>query len=142
MTQGRLTREGAKAEAKALRAAATDKGQHLTQGAALEMVARTHGFRDWNTLCAALDIQPGHRRRTGDRVSGRYLGSPFEGTIRSVTPMAEGWVRLSIEFDTPIDVVAYDSFSNLRRRINTEIGPKGHSRARTSDGVPHLILDL
>jgi hypothetical protein len=41
-----------KGEAKQLRAAARAQGQELTQGAALELVAHRHGFRDWNALSA------------------------------------------------------------------------------------------
>lgn len=41
-----------KGEAKQLRAAAQAQGKELTQGAALELVAHRHGFRDWNALSA------------------------------------------------------------------------------------------
>jgi hypothetical protein len=41
-----------KGEAKRLRTAARAQGQELSHSAALEQVAHTHGFRDWNALSA------------------------------------------------------------------------------------------
>lgn len=53
-----------------------------------------------------------------------------------------GWFRLVLDLDEAVDVVRFDSFSNYRKRIRAVIGPNGHSKERTSDGVPHVRLDL
>jgi hypothetical protein len=47
-----------------------------------------------------------------------------------------------LDLDHPVDVVTFDSFSNLRKRIRGTVGPDGRSKEITSDGTPHLVLDL
>jgi len=37
--------------------------------------------------------------------------------------------------------VKFDSFSNLRQRVSGIIGWDGRSTRKTSDGVPHLIVE-
>ena len=46
-----------------------------------------------------------------------------------------------LDLDEAVDVVRFDSFSNLRKRIRVEVGPEGHSKERTSDGTPQIVLD-
>ena len=57
-----------------------------------------------------------------------------------------GWFRLVLDLDAAVDVdvdvVRFDSFSNMRKRIRVEVGPEGHSKERTSDGTPQVALDL
>ena len=138
-----LTVDGAKAQAKRLRAGLAARGVALPHGQALEQVARLHGCRDWNTLHAALDRRPNRLvLKPGDRVQGRYLGQVFTGRVAGVQETGTGLrSNVTICFDTPVDVVRFDSFSNYRRRIQATIGPDGCSPRCTSDGQPQLVLE-
>jgi hypothetical protein len=75
-------------------------------------------------------------------VTGRYLSQPFAATVLAADQFRPGWFRLVLDLDAAVDVVRFDSFSNLRKRIRVEVGPEGHSKERTSDGTPHVVLDL
>lgn len=129
-----------KAQAKRLRSQLRDTGVEITHSRSLELLARQHGVRDWNTLVAG--IGNALRLRVGDRVTGRYIGQPFAGVVKSLTAMDDGeHRRVTLHFDAPVDVVRFDSFSSLRQRVSGLIGPDGRSPQRTSDGVPQLVID-
>lgn len=117
-------------------------GNTLSQSQALEQVAHDAGFRDWNTLSAALGKSDVPHVRVGQNLTGRYLGHPFSATVLRADAVEPGWTRLELDLDTAIDVVRFDSFSAMRKRIRGTIGPRGTSREATSDGVPHLSIDL
>lgn len=136
------TLAAAKAEAKSLRAERQEAGQPIGQGQALEIIAQAHGFRDWNTMTAALRGTGPEGLRAGDRVRGRYLSQPFCATVLSAELSRPGWVRLVLDLDAAVDVVTFESFSNYRKRLRGEVGPEGQSRERTSDGTPHLVLEV
>jgi hypothetical protein len=111
----------------------------VSQSRALELVAQSVGARDWNTVAA----QPRINSKTwqvGQAVSGRYLGHAFTGRVHSVSARSPGWHRLTIDFDTPVDVVASEHFSSLRRRISAMVGADGITVEKTSNGQPHLQL--
>lgn len=129
----------AKAAARRLRAEA---GDVIAHGQALDLVARRHGFRDWNGLAAAVGSGPPRAWAVGGRVAGRYLGHPFTARVVAVEPIRTGWWRIALHFDEPMDVVASEHFSNLRSRITAVVGPAGASRERTSDGRPHLVVEI
>lgn len=131
-----------KAEAKRLRAARQEAGQSIGHGQALETVAQAHGFRDWNTMAAALRGTGPESLRAGDRVRGRYLSQPFTATVLSAEVSRPGWVRLELDLDEAVDVVVFDSFSNYRKRVRGEVGPEGQSRAHTSDGAAQLVIEI
>ena len=136
-----MTVDEAKAQAKALRAGLQSQGSVISHAQALELVARQHGARDWNTLHARLT-----RRNAppdlalGDRVRGRYLGQPFTGRVLGLSGPASHR-QIEIRFDHPVDVVRFASFSNLRKRIRATIDDTGTSHRRTSDGAPHLTVE-
>ena len=132
----------AKAQARDLRRALAAQGTDISHSAALERVARAHGSRDWNTFVAAIGGQIAPRWTIGSRVEGLYLNQPFHGTVLAVEDRGIGWVTLQVEFDEAVDVVVFDGFSNFRKRVRAEVGPKGHSEARLSDGTPHLQIRL
>ena len=132
----------AKTKAKALRKRLAAEGVELGHSKALERIAQDYGFRDWNGLRAAIAVHREHSWNVGDRVTGRYLAQPFAATVRSSDQQLPGWYRLVLDLDEAVDVVRFESFSNLRKQIRVEVGPKGHSKERTSDGVPHVELDL
>lgn len=132
----------AKDQAQRLRAQLADQGTHIVHGNALELVARQYGFRDWNTFHAAIGNRPPSGWTPGGRVQGSYLSQPFEATVVAVEMLRPGWFRLVLELDVAVDVVTFDSFSNFRKRIRGVVGPAGASRERTSDGIPHLQLNI
>lgn len=139
MTHDLPSPDAAKAQARALRAALSAEGRDISHSAALELVAKSHGFRDWNTLTAAMAVvRPLH---PGQRVAGRYLKQPFNAVVIGVTHLSPGRRQVVLHLDQAVDVVEFASFSNLRRRISKVIGDDGRSFDRTSDGVPHLVLD-
>lgn len=132
----------AKDQARRLRRKMADDGETIGHAASLETVAHQHGFRDWNTMIAAIGNGPPMGWAIGDTVSGTYLSHPFVGNVVNCSQVKPGWFRLELHLDEAVDVVQSDSFSNLRRRIHGVVGPKGHSAEHTSDGRAHLQIDL
>ncbi|NVK34900.1 MAG: hypothetical protein HWE23_10500 [Rhodobacteraceae bacterium] len=132
----------AKAQAKRLRTTLEADGKGISHCKALEIVAHQHGYRDWNTLFAAIGNRPPKLVSVGDRIKGRYLSQPFEADVLAVEMVGEDWMRVTLDLDEAVDVVTFDSFSSFRKRVRGLIGPKGSTREKTSDGVPHLELDL
>jgi len=142
MTRDLPTLMAAKDQAKQLRADASESGDKISHAQALETVAHQNGFRDWNALCAAISDQPPAGWEKGGKVTGRYLSHPFTATVISVSLARPGWYQLELVLDTAVDVVTSTGFSNSRKRLRGVIGPKGHSLERTSDGAPHLQINL
>ena len=136
-----MTLEEAKAQAKALRAALAAQGTAISHAMALELVAQQHGAKDWNTLHARLALRNAPPELAlGDRVRGRYLGQAFVGRVIGLSGPATHR-QIEIRFDHPVDVVRFESFSNLRRQIRSVIDESGRSHRLTSDGVPQLIVE-
>lgn len=140
MTQPSL--ETLKAQAKALRQALDAKGTAVSHAQALELIAKQHGARDWNTLHARLR----HRNTPeglalGAKVTGHYLGQAYTGEIVSLSGPA-GRRHVEIALDQPVDTVQFDSFSNWRHRIRGTLNEDGRSARRTSNGTPHLTVDM
>jgi len=131
-----------KAQAKRLRAALVDDGDFITHSESLELLAKQYGFRDWNTLHARAGNRPSEPYRVGDQRSGTYLGQSFTGEIVSVKRLANGALyQVSFDFDEPVDVVRFDSFSAFRKRVSVTLDRDGVSPDRTSDGQPHVRLN-
>ena len=136
-----LTTTDLKTEARHYRATELEAGRTVSHAQSLEMVARFNGFRDWNTASGVLPVTRGPIFGVSQRVSGTYLKQPFEGTIISVTSLGAGDLfRLVIQFDEPVDVVSFESFSAFRQRVETTVNREGISPARTSDGEPHMVI--
>ncbi|WP_170451560.1 glyoxalase superfamily protein [Ruegeria arenilitoris] len=128
-----------KVQAIRLREKLRGAGVALSHAQSLEMIAHQHGARDWNTLHA----MAGNRLhlKVGDRVRGTYLGQPFTGEIRGLTMLGDGAQRrITLQFDTPVDVVTFDSFSAFRQRVSGQIGWDGRSARHTSNGEPQLVV--
>jgi len=130
-----------KAQAKRLRAALAAKGQDLSHSQALELLSAQYGFKDWNTASATAS-RPNHMPfSVGDRVSGTYMQQPFDGEILSLSRVGpSGQYRVILQFDTPVDVVTFDSFSAFRSRVNVLIHPDGVAVKSTSNGEPYLRM--
>lgn len=135
------TRDVLKTQAKRLRADMAARGQSITHAQALETIAHQWGARDWNTLSAQA-ATPAISWTPGQRVSGRYLGHAFKGYVKAARQSANGYWSLTLRFDQAIDVVASELFSSYRQQVNAVVTPEGISPRKTSDGQPHVVLDL
>lgn len=129
-----------KAQAKRLRQAMAAHGDAIGHSQALELIAAHHGYRDWNTLSAKLDIEA--PVAPGEAVSGRYLGQTFSARVVTVEVVQWGQWRVQLQLDEPLDVVASERFSSLRRRLRATIDDQGVTQERISGGVPVLQLTL
>lgn len=128
-----------KAEARQLRQHARAQGAPVSHAAALERIAQYYGFRDWNTLRARASNLP--ELQLGMAVSGRYLGQPFTGHVHAIAACGSGGCRrITLQFDRPVDVVTFDSFSNFRSRVSAIIGQDGTSPQKISGGQPQLVV--
>lgn len=134
--------EAAKTQAKALRSALSAQGQDISHSQSLELVAKTLGFKDWNTLHAKIGNAPRSPVALGQIIQGRYLQQPFVAEVLGVTQLSDGRYSVTLHLAEAVDVVTFDSFSNFRSRITKVIGADGRAFDRTSDGVPHLEIDL
>jgi hypothetical protein len=132
----------AKAQAKALRASHAAQGKVIGHGQALDLLAKTHGYRDWNGMSADIGDRVPCGLNAGARVTGHYMSHPFTATVTNTAEVRPGWVQLCLHLDEAVDVVTSDAFSNFRQRIRSVIGPQGYSADCTSDGEPHLRVDL
>jgi hypothetical protein len=130
-----------KSEAKALREERARAGAPLGHGAALEEIARRHGYRDWNTAHAALPERVASPVQVGQRVRGAYLRQPFTGMVIGVQLLSDmQHYQVTVKFDHPVDVVTSKLFSAFRQRVTATVDLRGISPARTSDGEPHMRL--
>lgn len=130
-----------KAQAKRLRTTLSDEGTTVGHSKSLELIAHQYGYRDWNTLHAAVGNRPpAGPVALGQRVSGSYLSQPFEGEVIGVQALSPGRYRVTFDFDEPVDVVTFDSFSAFRKRVSATVDEHGRTVERTSDGQPQLQL--
>ncbi|KZK88546.1 hypothetical protein PsAD46_02504 [Pseudovibrio sp. Ad46] len=131
-----------KTQAKQLRAALEKRGEAISHSQTLELIARQQGYKDWNTLYAAVGNRPPVSfLRPGDRVAGKYLGRRFAAEVLGVqSSVAAHRVRLTLHFDEPVDVVSFKSFSAYRQRVTCTVNADGMTSEKTSDGEPHMVL--
>jgi len=79
----------------------------------------------------------------GQTVSGTYLGQAFTGHLKQVTALQDGaYHRLTLRFDTAVDVVASPLMSNFRQQVTATVDHRGVTAEVTSDGNPHLVLKM
>jgi len=131
-----------KGQARRLRAGLEADGITIGHGKSLELLAHQYGFKDWNTLHAAAGNRPqASPVAVGARVRGHYLGQPFAAEVIGVQVLpTPGRFRITLDFDQPVDVVTFDSFSSFRKRVSCVIDRDGVTAEKTSDGRPHLRL--
>jgi len=134
--------EALKAQAKRLRGELASKGMDLTHSQTLETIAHQHGFKDWNTLSAKLGNRPACPVWLGQVVTGKFMGQPFIGEVIGVRSLPGARYHVVLDFDEAVDVVTFDSFSHFRKRVQNVITSQGQTEARTSNGQPHLVLDI
>ena len=127
-----------KSEAKALRLERAAAGTPLAHGAALEEIARQHGYRDWNTASATLPERVAIPVQVGQRVKGTYLSRPFAGLVVAMKLLADmQHYEVTVKFDKPVNVSKF-SWPIERQRVTATVGIDGVSLAHTSDGEPHM----
>ncbi len=128
-----------KAEARVMRDEHAARGTPMTQSAALEQVARAHGYRDWNTARASLPERYGTPADVGGRVTGTYLGQTFAGIVLGLQLLPDmRHYRITVKFDEPVDVVTSELFSAFRQRVTAVVDLRGISLTTTSNGEPHM----
>ena len=137
-----LTLSRVKQQAQILRQELSADGINITHSRALECLARMNQYKDWNTFRAKLhDYKPTRKLSEGMRVSASYLGQAVSGKLLEVTPYGtQGFNRIVLELDAPVDVAASEHFSAMRRRLSAELSPEGRTIETTSDGKPHLEI--
>ena len=130
-----------KSEARNLREERTRAGQAMTHSEALEAVARTHGYRDWNTARAALPDRVAVPFQVGMRVKGFYLEQPFKGMLIGVQ-LAHNMqaYTVTIQFDEPVNVTPNFMFAAYRHRVVSTVDMHGVSPALRGNGQPQMRL--
>lgn len=135
-------RDQAKARARERRAGPGAGGAPVSDAEALERIAAELGSPCLNTASARLWNEPGAPLQVGDLVAGRYLEQPFTGRAPGVREVAGGAAfDVTIRFDEAVDVVEFESFPNLRTQVQITVSAAGVSAFRTSDGVPHMVVE-
>ena len=136
------TLDAVKAQAKQLRSALEKSDTMISHSRSLELIAGQFGFRDWNTLHAAIGNSPGLTFNTGQIVSGRYLGKAFAGkVVGHQNHGSTGRQRLTVLFDEPVNVSRFENMPVFRYRVSCTLDGDGHCASKTSDGVPHFVFD-
>ena len=130
-----------KSQAKRLREYLSTQNINLAYGAALEAIAKQHGYRDWNTLSATVK-QNTKWPCAGERVMGKYLGHSFRGTVLKSELMSNSDNRrYTVMMDEPIDVVKSEHFSNYRQRISSTLNSDLESVDHKGNPNKILIID-
>lgn len=130
-----------KAEAKSLREDRERAGQPISHAAALEAVARNHGYRDWNTARAALPDRAAVPFQVGSRVKGFYLEQPFRGMLIGVQLSSDMQrYTVTVQFDEPVNVTPTFMFASYRQRVTSTVDIRGVSPALRGNGQPQMRL--
>ena len=120
-----------KAQARHLREQLGADGIALTHGRALELVAKMHGHRDWNTLSAAApsDKPQAAAFHLGQNVEALVHGKPGKGRIIGLEETINPDVlRLTVQFNPAVDMSTSAHFSAKRTRMTMEFGRDGRSK--------------
>lgn len=136
-----------KTQAKALRRSLAGEGHVISHSKSLETLAKQFGCKDWNTLHSLVNNNAPNITQVpyalGEPVRGVYLGQAFEGQIVALRKLsAQNRYGLSIKFDVPVDVVKFEGMNNFRSRVNVTLDDNGRSIDKTSDGQPHMVLQM
>lgn len=132
-----------KAQARHLREQLRADGIALTHARALELVAKMHGHRDWNTLSAAA---PSNKPQTaafhlGQNVDALVHGKPGKGRIIGLEETINPDVlRLTVQFNPAVDMSTSAHFSAKRTRVTMEFGRDG--RSKRLNGVDTGVVQL
>ena len=117
-----------KAQAKSLRTALAATGHAVSHSQSLELLAKQHGFRDWNTFHARIGNEAAPAFALNQRIEGRYLYQPFRGEIIGIRAMASNTrFAVILRFDTPVDVITFEGMSNFRTQVQAVVNSEGIS---------------
>ena len=135
--------EALKSQAKKLRNALEAEGNLVSHSKSLELLATQLGYRDWNTLHAAIGNRPPLPPFSlGQRVTGAYLGQPFHGEVAGITKhQSTGRYHATFLFDEAVNVVRFEGMTNFRKRVSCDLDENGKCADKTSDGAPHFVFD-
>ena len=120
-----------KAQARHLRDQLGADGVALTHGRALELVAKMHGHRDWNTLSAVSQTVKVETPefQLGQAVDALVHGKPGKGRIIGLEETINPDVlRLTVQFNPAVDMSTSAHFSANRTRVTMEFGRDGRSK--------------
>ncbi len=133
-----------KSRAKILRADLAASNTPISHSRSLELISHHMGFKDWNTLHVKIGNRPEiSPLMLGSIVTGKYLGIPISGEVVGLRAFGGGSrYDVSLHLAEPVDVSKFDSFSAFRQRIRCTVDRNGHAYSKTSNGQPHLVLDL
>lgn len=138
-----LSLDDLKRQARSLRRSLENSGQELSHSRSLEIIAKQYGYYDWNTLHAALGNKAPTPLQLGQQVSGKYLGQNFSGEIIALRDIGGGQnYRVTLRFDEPVDVITFESWSSFRRQVNATVDRHGRTHEKTSNGLPHMQIEL
>ena len=131
-----------KAEARRLRTALADQNISIAHPNTLELLAKSKGVRDWNTLSAQQNrTSTPDYPSPGTQVRISYVGQPATARVIGVHLMSrDEAARLTLDLDAPLDVYPHSAVHISRRRLTAVIRPDGTSLRRSADGVPHLTM--
>lgn len=136
-----------KTHARRLRDALAAEGIGLSHGRALDIVARQHGERDWNTLAARASASAGAPETkpapfaVGDAVAGLFNGAPATGRVIGLaeTIKPDLW-RVTVKFSPPVDASTSANFRAERTRVEMIVGADGRSRRLTGTETGVMAL--
>lgn len=140
-----------KTHARRLRDALAAEGIGLSHGRALDIVARQHGERDWNTLAARASASAGAPETApetkpapfavGDAVAGLFNGAPATGRVIGLaeTIKPDLW-RVTVKFSPPVDASTSANFRAERTRVEMIVGADGRSRRLTGTETGVMAL--
>lgn len=131
-----------KAQAKRLRTELAKNGVPTSHSKSLEILAHQLGFKDWNCLSAATQTSSIFSGlRIGATVDAVYLSQKIVGEIIGLKKLSDGNIfQLTLNLEKAVDVVSFESFSNMRKRIVCRVDASGVSKEKTSDGQPQMML--
>ena len=120
-----------KSQARHLRDGLGADGIALTHGKALELVAKMHGHRDWNTLSAVSHTPKPETPvfHLSQSVDALVHGKPGKGRIIGLEETINPDVlRLTVQFSPAVDMSTSEHFSARRTRVTMEFGRDGRSK--------------
>lgn len=144
----------AKTRAKRLRATLAEQGHTISHSESLEAIAKTEGYRDWNTysalfktvseeLSARTNEHMQYPLHVGDTISGTFRGIRFAGRLlkleETITP---GVWRAKLHFETPVKLPAHDALNLTRQRVSCMLNASGVSVNLKGKPDGHITLDM
>ena len=146
-----MTSSDYKTHARRLREALAAEGIELSHGKTLDVVARQHGERDWNTLSARAGAAADAPQTVpqiasapftvGDAVEGLFNGAPATGRIIGLaeTIKPDLW-RVTVKFSPPVDASTSANFRAELTRVEMIVGADGRSRRLTGTETGTMAL--